>query len=187
MAITRERKEDIVERYTALLQKTEGIIITEYRGMRMPAFNDLRADLRKVDASYMVTKNRLFKIALNNVGLPIPDQLLRGPVAVSMAHSDLPGMVKALLDRRKTQELLILKGGLIGQQIIGESDLEMISSLPNLETLRAQILGLLVQPAQNLVNILNAPAQNLVNVLGAGSNTLADVLAAYAAKANSGS
>lgn len=182
LAITRERKEQLIAHYSDILRGTEGFVVTEYRGMKMTAFNEIRAALRAVNASYIVTKNRLFKIALDQAGLPVPDALLQGPVAVSVAHGDLPGMVRALLAKKKDMELLILKGGVIGQQVLGDSDLELISNLPSLNELRAQLAGLLVQPAQGLVSVLNAPVQNLVSVLDAGANSLADVLAAYAAK-----
>jgi len=182
VAITRERKEDLLAQYTDILERSAGFIVTEYRGMKMDALHQIRNTLREKDASYVVTKNRLLKIALENLGYPVPDELLNGPVAVGFAYSDLPGMVKALLDKKKETDLLILKGGMIGQQVLGEADLEVISSLPTLDELRAQLAGLLVQPAQGLVNVLHAPPQNLVNVLHAGVGSLASVLAAYVAK-----
>lgn len=182
MAISRERKNDILARYTDMLEGSNGFIVTEYRGMKMPAFNNIRKDLREKGASYVVTKNRLLKIALDNVGMPVPDELLTGPVAVGFASDDLPGMVKALLDKKKENELLVLKGGVIGNQIIGADDLKTISELPTIEELRAQLVGMLIQPTQGLVNVLNAPPQNLVNVLDAGVKSVASVLAAYVAK-----
>jgi large subunit ribosomal protein L10 len=185
MAITRERKEDLIAHYTEILQNSEGFIVTEYRGMQMPGFNDIRSELRKANASYVVTKNRLFKIALNSLGLPIPDDLLTGPVAVSIAHADLPNMVKALLAKQKDHERLILKGGVVGNSIFGEKDLKTLSELPTMDQIRAQLVGILVQPMQGLVTVLNAPPQNLVSVLDAGANSLANVLAAYAQKQGS--
>lgn len=182
MAITRERKADLVAQYDAILERSEGFIVTEYRGLRVNALYGVRSALREVGASYVVTKNRLFKIALENKGLPVPDELLTGPVAVSFAQKDVPGMVKALLAKQKDMDKLILKGGVVGQTVIGESDLKTLSELPTMDEMRAQLIGLLVQPAQGLLAVLNAPAQNLVGVLDAGSNSLANVLAAYAAK-----
>lgn len=182
MAITRERKDEIIAQYTDILQRSEGFVVTEYRGMRIGAFNDIRRVLREKDASLVVTKNRLFKIALNNLGYPVPDSLLTGPVAVSFAYSDMPGVVKTLLDKRKEHELLILKGGMVGASVFGENDLDAISKLPSIDEVRSQILGLLVSAPQGLVNVLNAPPQNLVNVLNAGVGSIAAVLAAYVAK-----
>jgi large subunit ribosomal protein L10 len=182
LAITRERKEEVLADYIKLLERSEGLIVTEYRGMKMTAFQDLRAALRDVGASYFVTKNRLLKIALRNQGLPAPDSLLTGPVAIGFAHRDIAGMAKVLIDKSKAQELLILKGAIVGQSVFGQDDLQTISELPSINELRAALLGLLVQPAQSLLGVLGAPAQQLVGVLDAGSNSLVNVLAAYEAQ-----
>ena len=52
--------------------------------------DDLRARLRENDAQFAVTKNTLLKIALDEVGMAVPDDLLKGPVALAVAHTDLP-------------------------------------------------------------------------------------------------
>jgi large subunit ribosomal protein L10 len=182
MAVSRERKEVILARYEKILSRSEGLVVTEYRGMKMATFSELRTALREVKASYVVTKNRLLKIALEQRGFAVPEDLLSGPVAVGFAHGDLPGMVKAFLAKKKDNELLQLKGAIIGAQVLGPDDLEALSQLPTLEELRAQIAGMLVQPAQGVVNILAAPIQQLVGVVEAGASSLADVLDAYAAK-----
>ncbi len=182
MAITRERKEDLVAQYAELLDGASGLIVTEYRGMDVDKIAEIRRSMREVGASYVVTKNRLLKVALESAGLSTGGDLLTGPVAVGFARQDLPGMVKVLLDKAKDNELLILKGGIIGQSVVSESDLKTLSELPSLDQLRAQIAGLLVQPAQGLVNVIAAPPTQLVGVLESASTMLANVLAAYAAK-----
>jgi large subunit ribosomal protein L10 len=184
LAITRERKEDLAAQYAELLDGASGLVVTEYRGMNVNQISDVRKALRQVGASYVVTKNRLLKLALDNAGLNTGGDLLTGPVAVSFARQDLPGMVKVLLDKAKENERLILKGAIIGQSVLNEADLKTLSELPSLDQLRAQILGLLTQPAQGLVSVIAAPSQGLVGVLESASYMLANVLAAYAAKDN---
>jgi large subunit ribosomal protein L10 len=183
MAISREKKEQLVAGYTELLEGSNGLIVTEYRGLKMDAFHDIRKSMREVGADYIVTKNRLFKIALKNIGMPVADELLTGPVAVGFAKEDLPGMVKVMLDKAKDRDLLILKGAIVGNTVMDEAGLDALSKLPTLDELRAQILGMLVQPSQGFLGVLQAPSQQLVGVLQAGSTTLVNVLAAYAAKA----
>lgn len=182
MAITRERKDEIVAQYAELLDGASGLVVTEYRGMNVDKINDIRKALRQVGASYVVTKNRLLKLALENAGFSTGDVLLTGPVAVSFTREDLPAMVKVLLDKSRENEQLILKGAIIGQSVLKEADLKTLSELPSLDQLRAQILGLLTQPAQGLVSVIAAPSQGLVGVLDSASHMLANVLAAYAAK-----
>jgi len=182
LAVSYERKEEILAKYTKLVEKTEGLIVTEYRGMKMNEFHDIRKALREVGSSYLVTKNRLLKIALRNRGIAAPNDLLTGPVAITFVHRDLAGSVKALLDKKKTMEKLILKGAIVGSIVVPEADLEGLSNLPSLDQIRAQLIGLLIAPAQGLLGVLAAPAQGLVGVLDAGSNQVANVLAAYANK-----
>ncbi|CAG0956892.1 hypothetical protein ANRL2_00545 [Anaerolineae bacterium] len=45
MAISRERKEELVAQYNQLLAGTDGFIVTEYRGLSVAKLNDLRAKL----------------------------------------------------------------------------------------------------------------------------------------------
>lgn len=91
MAITRERKEELVADYTQRLAKTDGFIVTAYRGLSVAQVNTLRAKLRDASGTYAITKNTLFAIALRENGWPIPDSLLEGPTAVVFGNGNLPG------------------------------------------------------------------------------------------------
>lgn len=182
MAITREHKENIVTEYSNLIDNLSGLVVTEYRGMKMDELADIRKALRDVGATYFVTKNRLLKLALKEAGLPVPDDLLSGPVAVGFTQKDLPAMIKVFLNKAKDRDKLILKGAIVGNSVFNEKDLKTLSELPTLDEIRAQLLGMLLQPAQQLLAVLGTPAQDLVSVLEAGSQTLVSVLAAYAAK-----
>jgi len=188
VAISRERKEQLIAGYVEMLQKSDGVVITEYRAMKMDSFNSVRKSLREVNASYVVTKNRLFKLALNEVGFAVPQDLLKGTVAVAIAEGNLPGMVKVLLDKTKEQQdKLVLKGGILQQSIFSEKDLEAISTMPSLDEIRSGIAGLLVQPLSQLLGLFVAPQEGLVGTIDAGSKTLVNVLAAYVAKQESDS
>ena len=168
MAITRERKEDLVEQYTDMLNQASGIIITEYRGLTMPQFDLIREKMREVNSQYTVTKNTLLKIALDNAGYDVPDELLAGPVAVGFAYDNLPGTVKALMDVTKDHELLMLKGAVASQtEYIDESQLKVLADLPSMDELRATLIGMITQPASQLISLLVAPQRNLVNVIAA--------------------
>lgn len=168
MAITKQRKEELVAQYSEILKSASGYIVTEYRGMTMGEFNELRNKLRESGSSYVVTKNTLFAIALREAGWVVPEDLLVGPVATAFADGNLPGLAKLLLDFKKDhEEHFIIKGGAMMGSTLSASDVETISKLPSLDELRAQLAGLLVQPATGLVSVLNAGTSSLVNVLHA--------------------
>ena len=167
MAITKERKNELVEQYIEMLERSTGIVVTEYRGLTMPRFNTIREKMREVGSQYTVTKNTLLKIALSEVGYVVPDDLLNGPVAVGFAFENLPGTVKALMDATKDNELLILKGAIAPTEVYNEAQLKVLSELPTMDELRATLAGMVVQPAAQLISLLVAPQRDVVSVIAA--------------------
>ncbi len=182
MAISKERKRELVAQYIDLLQRAEGMVITEYRGMTMNDLDALRSKLREQNAQFTVTKNTLFKIALREVGLAVPEDLLKGPVATVFAFENLPAAVKTLLEFASEQELLVLKGGILGQTILSEAELKPLSELPPMDVLRAQLAGMVTMPLTSFMSLLEEPSRQVVGVLRAATEGVVNVLAAYTQK-----
>ncbi|MBI1257108.1 MAG: 50S ribosomal protein L10 [Chloroflexi bacterium] len=168
LAITKERKEELVSTYSDLLTKTDGFIITEYRGLTVAKLDDLRDKLRASSGSYAITKNTLFSISLKQNGWPVPEDLLVGPTAVAFGNGNLPGIAKIVQGFQKDNaDLFIVKGGVISGSVFAAKDLDAIASLPTLDELHAQLAGLIVQPAASLAGLLSAATSQVVNVLQA--------------------
>ncbi len=182
MAINRKRKEELVQQYVDMLERAKGLVITEYRGMTMPQLDELRGKLREKNAGFTITKNTLFKIALERVGMAVPEDLLTGPVATIFAFEDLPATVKTVLDYADDHPILVTKGGILGETVISGADLEPISDLPPLDTLRAELIGMVTMPLQTLLGLLDEPGRQFIGVIKAGSESLVNVLAAYSQK-----
>jgi large subunit ribosomal protein L10 len=168
LAISRERKEELVGIYGELLRGTDGFIITENRGLNVDKMDDLRDKLRAVSGTYAVTKNTLFMIALRENGWVVPEELLAGPVAIAFGNGNLPAVAKVVQGYLKdNSEFFAVKGGVIANSVFQGQDLETISSLPTMEEIRAQLAGLIVQPAAQLAGILQAATSQVVNVIQA--------------------
>ncbi|MBN1563744.1 MAG: 50S ribosomal protein L10 [Anaerolineae bacterium] len=182
MAITRKRKEELIQQYVDLLADARGVVITEYRGMTVQHLDALRGKLREQNSSFTITKNTLLKIALNEVGMAVPEDMLKGPVALVVANNDLPSTVKTVLEYADDNDLLIAKGGISGESTFAESDLKALSELPPLDVIRAQLIGMTTMPIAQFLGLLEEPGRQLVGVIKAGSECLVNVLAAYAAK-----
>ena len=169
MAITKERKYELVAEYGDLLSKTDGFIVTEYRGLTVAKLDDLRN--RLADAAgggYSVTKNTLFSIALKQGGWPVPEDLLLGPTAVVFGNGNLPAVAKAVQAFQKDNpDLFIVKGGVLAGATFGASDLEAVSKLPTVDEIHSQLIGLITQPAAALAGLLNSATSQVVNVLNA--------------------
>jgi large subunit ribosomal protein L10 len=168
LAITKERKQELVAGYTDLLAKTDGFIVTEYRGLTVAKLDDLRDKLRAASGAYGITKNTLFSIALKQNGWPVPEDLLVGPTAVAFGNGNLPGVAKVVQAfQKENADLFIVKGGVISGSVFKAKDLDAIANLPTLDEIHAQLAGLIVQPAALLAGVLSSATSQVVNVLQA--------------------
>ncbi len=184
MAISREKKEELVAQYTDLLQQSQGVVVTDYHGMNMNQLTELRTKLGETGGQYMVVKNTLLLLAMEAVGMEVPESLVDGPVALGLLHEDISGAVKVLLDAGGDDDLSVsVKGGIIAGDVLNPEQLKRLTELPTLPELRSQILGLFTSPASGIVGLLEEPARGVVGVVGAASSQLLNVVAAYAAKA----
>ncbi len=175
MAITKQKKEELVAQYVEELKGSQGVILTEYRGLTMSQLNRVRSALRPIDGEAHVVKNRLMAIALAEAGLSVPAEWLDGPTAVDFCHGDVAVVVKALLEAGRELEPLRIKGGLVGTSVLNAEEMRAFASLPPRNVLLAQVLG-----------TVNAPATQVVGVVAGGIRQVLNVLQAYVDKMEAG-
>lgn len=170
MPITRNRKEELVAQYVEYLEESAGFVIVQYERLSVKETEALRAVIRKAEGKYMVAKNTLFTKALQQQGWPVPDDLLTGPTAIAFGMENMPGVAKAVLDftaDKIYEERAGIKGGVMTGSVLTPQQVDAVSKLPTLDELRAQIAGLMVAPAQGLVNLIYSATGQVVNVLNA--------------------
>jgi large subunit ribosomal protein L10 len=168
LAISRTRKEVLVAQYTDLIEQSEAIILTEYKGMSVKSMEGLRQKVREVNGSFFVTKNTLLQYALEQTDTPVPEELLLGQVATGFAaQGEVAGLAKALVDYAKNDNHLVVKGGIMGAELLTSDQVEALAKLPSLDELRAQIIGLVSAPARNIASTVASGVRQVVNVLDA--------------------
>ena len=172
MAITKERKQELVARYTDLLERSQAIILTNYQGLNVAQITDLRNQVREAKGAYYVTKNTLIALALARRGLELPEEWLEGPTAVGFCFDEIPAIAKVLTDVASESELLTIKGAVLGDRPVGEERVKGLANLPSTETLQAQMLAMLTSPLSGLIGVLNGAMSGLVGVLDARQEQL---------------
>ena len=167
MAITREKKGALVSEYVEKLRRSQAVIVTEYRGLKVKQLETLRRELRANDSELAVAKNTLVARALTEVGMAAPRTLLSGPTAVAFVFGDLAAPTKTLLKYAKDTKIMVIRGGMMGQVSFGEASVQSLTDLPSRDQLRAQVVGALQSPIAGLVNVLAGPVRGFLNVLNA--------------------
>lgn len=172
MAISREKKGELVSDYTEKLRRSQAVIVSEYRGMTTKQLQDLRRELRANGSEMVVAKNTLISRALTEVGMPAPEHLLQGPAAFTFCYSDVATPAKSLNKWARDTKILVVKGGLLGQTVFDESGVTQLADLPGREQLLGQVVGVMQAPLSGLVNVLAGTLRGFVNVLSARMDQL---------------
>jgi large subunit ribosomal protein L10 len=167
MAISREKKEQIVEDLAEKLLRSNAVFMTDYRGLNTGQMAELRNKLREREAGFHVVKNSLVKLALERADLPWEQSLFDGPTAIGFCYEDIPGSAKVLVDFGMESKVLSIRGGLLGDELLSAAQISNLASLPSGEVLIAEVVARIAAPLVGLVNVLNAPLQDLAQVLQA--------------------
>lgn len=169
----------------AHFENSSAVLLTEYRGLDVPALAELRRELTAAGTDYKIYKNTLVRIAARKAGLDL-DALLTGPTAIAFVSQgpdgsagDAAAAAKTLRDFVKTNDALVLKGGIVDGAAITVDQLEALAKLPSREVLLAQLAGAIAAPLQQFAGLLQAMPRNLAY----GMKALIDTKPAEAAPA----
>ena len=102
-------------------------------------------------------------------GWNLPEGYFAESTAVSFAFTDPAATAKALSDATKGMEFVKVKGGFMAGQALNPAQVKVLSELPPLPVMRAQLLGVLQAPAGKLVRTIAEPARSLASVFRAYS------------------
>jgi large subunit ribosomal protein L10 len=171
LAISKQQKDELVAEYKDLIARSDALILAQYTGMTVKEMESLRSRVREADGALYVTKNTLLKLALEESGVPAPEELLSGQVATGFAFSDVPALAKVLVNYAGSDEKLSIKGGIMEMRTLSGEQIEALAKLPSLDQLRAQIIGLVSAPARDIVSIIASGVRQVVNVLDAYSKS----------------
>lgn len=169
MAITKERKQEVLATYEDWFKRSQAVILLEYTGAKMKDMDNIRAKVRESGAEFHVVKNTLARRAFAQQGMSLPEELLLKSTAVSFAFSDPAATAKALADATKGMAFIKVKGGFMGGQLLSAAQVKALAELPPLPVVRAQLLGVLQAPASKLVRTIAEPARSLAAVFRAYS------------------
>jgi large subunit ribosomal protein L10 len=156
----RPEKVAVVDEVREKLAAADAALLTEYRGLSVKQLADLRRQLRTSGGEYKVYKNTLVRFAAREVVDDDLDALLTGPTAITFVRGDAAAVAKTLRDYARTNQALVLKGGLLGTRVVGARDVEALADLPPREQLLAQLAGAFQAPMVKMAGLLQALPRN---------------------------
>lgn len=169
MAVSKQRKEEILDNYKTWLDKSRAIIVTEYKGLSVKDLDQLRQKMRDNGGEFHIVKNTLGKKLIQDAGYALDENMFTGSTAIGFAFEDAPGLAKAISEYANSSEFVKIKGGYLADSLMNASQVKALADLPPLPVVRAQLLGMLNAPASKLVRTLAEPGRQIAAVIKAFS------------------
>ena len=162
----RPEKQNVVEDLLTKLNASPFLFVTDYTGLRVDQFSELRIRLANAGARCHVVKNTFLRRAAKDAGLPELGEL-KGQTAIIVGDKDVAAAAKVVKTFVGEFQKPIVKLGVIDRSVVTSDQIKAIADLPAREVLLAQLLGVLQAPAARLVRTLNEPASSLARLLQA--------------------
>lgn len=163
----RPEKVAIVDELKERFDSSSAVLLTEYRGLKVSELETLRRRLRENGGEYKIFKNTFVRFAANDKGLVDLIPLLEGPTGLTFVEGDAVEVAKALRDFAKENPELVIKGGILGDAMVGAKDITALADLPSRDVLLARIAGGLAAPMQRFAGLLQSVPQTFAYALSA--------------------
>jgi large subunit ribosomal protein L10 len=158
----RQEKERIVKELADRLKSSDTLLIADYRGLTMPEIDELRTKLLESGARFSVVKNTLTRLAAEEAGVKPLLELIDGPTAIAFidADGDPAAAAKILNDTARTNDVLVIRGGLLEGDAVSDAEIKRLATLPPADVVRAQFAGAVAAPLTTIVGLFTAPLRD---------------------------
>ncbi|MCB5252991.1 MAG: 50S ribosomal protein L10 [Candidatus Cloacimonadaceae bacterium] len=148
--MVQEYKKIKVQNLVERLRGAKAIVLVDYKGINIEQVNELRKRFRAENVDYMVQKNTLLKIALNELEITELDEYLNGPTAVAICLDDEVSPARVVSQFKKEimedADFPSFKAGYVAGHVFSVEELSFLAKLPTREELLGQVVGGMAAP-----------------------------------------
>lgn len=161
MAITKAKKVEIIAKVEEGLKSAETVTFVNFHGLTVKEVTELRKQLREQGVSYYVAKKTLIKRALDAQKVSGTQPELPGELAIAWS-SDPVASPKGVFEFQKThKEKVALLGGVYQGAYMSKEDITTLATIPSMQGLRGQFVGLLNNSIGAVVRVIDAKAKQM--------------------------
>ncbi len=161
------QKTESVASIKKLFEMNTAFFVTDYHGLNVSDLTALRRNLRKKNATFLVAKNTLIKVAATQAGVKGLDEHLIGPTAVAFTKDDAPAAAKILHDSFKSIEKPRMKVFVVDNNVFQGNEIKKLADLPARDVLLSMIASAVEAPMVGVVSAINALFQELLGTVEA--------------------
>jgi len=158
MALTKEKKNQVVSELSELLSSSKLTVVAEYRGTTVKAIQTLRKDAKANGTKISVVKNRLVIKALegNDTLKGADTSALKGQLLYAFNADDEVAPAAVLAAFGKTNPSIQFVGAITAEgAFISADEVKALASLPSKAQLIAQVVATLGSPLNDVLSGLS--------------------------------
>jgi len=157
LSLNRSEKEAVIAEVTGLAAQAQTLVMAEYRGITVADMTNLRNKARSSGVSLSVLKNTLARRAVTGSSFEVVADQMTGPLIYGFSV-DAVAAAKVGADFAKTNDKLVIRGGVYGGKALDANGVKELASIPTKEVLLSQLCGLLKSPISRTAVVLGALA-----------------------------
>lgn len=168
MALTKDKKQGVVDEVTSLLGSSKMTVVAAYQGTTVKALQQLRRDAKADGTVVKVAKNRLvIKAVQSNETLKDADvSALKGQLIYAFNDTDEVAPAKALAVFAKTNPSIQFVGAISSDgTFMSAADVTALASLPSKNQLIAGIINTLNSPVNGVMSGLGGNLHGLLQAI----------------------
>jgi large subunit ribosomal protein L10 len=155
MAITKQKKQDIVARVKEALSEATSVVFVKFGRLSVKDTSEMRKSLKGEGTKYFVAKKTLIRRALMDAGFQGQLPELPGEIAMAWSATDATAPARSIWEHgKKHKDSLSIVGGIFEGAYADAQAMTAIATIPPVPVLRGMF-----------VNVINSPIQGLVIAL----------------------
>jgi len=165
MPKVRSQKEVLLAQYKDIIASNPGFFAVDASKLSNISVTTLKQKLKEIGSDYIVVKNTIFKIALDDAKKPVELSQFEGQTAVISYSADPTEVAKLLKTAQKETQLMEARYGLIDGQFVGKDEVMALADIPSKPQLLSMLLSTMNAPLSGLMNAVTGNVRGFVQVL----------------------
>lgn len=167
MAITKDKKKELVAELAELFSTAKTAVTAKYTGLSVQDMQELRKIARENGIVIKVVKNRLVRVALNESSdyKDADTSLLHDQLLYAFSSEDEVAPAQVLAKFAKSNDNLKLVSGFSDGNVLDTAAVTALANLPTKDQLRGQFVNVLSAPLSQFMGVANGAQRGLTQVL----------------------
>ncbi|WKZ26212.1 MAG: 50S ribosomal protein L10 [Candidatus Paceibacterota bacterium] len=160
MAITKQKKSQVLEGLKNVFSSGAEVIFTNFHGLNVSETTSLRKKFKEAGVSYQVAKKTLVKKALADSGFGETPEF-QGELSIvhALGVEPLEAGRQANSIQKEFEGKFSIIGGIFEGKILGKEEMLALARIPSKKILYSQFVNLINSPIQRLAISLNQIAE----------------------------